>query len=242
MQQRFEQYLDSLEKPLNTLSPDERREWRHEAAQHLGDLAAAHEELGATPEEAAEAALAQFGDAGLIGSQMRQQASGRILDGSGWQAAARAVLLLFAPVCVGHTVLAALSAVYIRGGPVTYQHLGTAAAIVFLFAPLAGGWLVGRRLPRWEVSARGQRRTRRDHAPWPWQRRMPDSDFLPWLLVATFFYLMMGSVLSVFGQVAGPVQLEWGYGFLWLPMATAAAWAGSRWTRARLRRNGRATT
>jgi hypothetical protein len=69
---RLQGYLDSLEKPLATLGEAARREWRSEAEGHLRSLVAAHEELGATQEEAVESALARFGASKQIGSRMRQ--------------------------------------------------------------------------------------------------------------------------------------------------------------------------
>lgn len=69
MQNRLKQYLDEVEKPVPA---SEREAWRREAEQHLTSLVAANEELGATPDEAAEAAALQFGDADQIGKGIRK--------------------------------------------------------------------------------------------------------------------------------------------------------------------------
>jgi hypothetical protein len=73
MNSRFERHLDEMERPLRWLPASDRSEMREEAAQHLSDLAAAHEARGATPEQAGEAALAEFGDAHRIGRGVRRQ-------------------------------------------------------------------------------------------------------------------------------------------------------------------------
>jgi hypothetical protein len=76
---RVEAYLDELERPLAHLPASERREWREEARQHLLSLAAAHEELGASPQEAVDAAVREFGDPGRIGRDLAR-AQGRWCD------------------------------------------------------------------------------------------------------------------------------------------------------------------
>ena len=56
-QSRLDAYLDQVEQHLTSLPERERWEWRREAAQHLGALADAEEELGLDRVAAEEAAI-----------------------------------------------------------------------------------------------------------------------------------------------------------------------------------------
>jgi uncharacterized membrane protein len=66
----LDEFLDQLERPLHRLSVSERQEWREEARQHLVYLAEAHEELGASPDEALQAAMRQFGNPQRISREL----------------------------------------------------------------------------------------------------------------------------------------------------------------------------
>ena len=66
-------YFERLNAPLKKVPPEARAEMHQELRQHLDALAAAHEELGATPEEAKAAALRQFGDPAKIGRRLFQE-------------------------------------------------------------------------------------------------------------------------------------------------------------------------
>ena len=68
-----EQWFQRLNAPLKRLPAEQRAELHAEVRQHLEALAAANEELGSTPEEAWEHALAQFGDPGNFGKRMAQE-------------------------------------------------------------------------------------------------------------------------------------------------------------------------
>lgn len=67
---RLEAYLDECEAPLARCTGTERAEWRDEARQHLIALMELHVELGASEEEALEAALRQFGEPGRLGKKL----------------------------------------------------------------------------------------------------------------------------------------------------------------------------
>lgn len=63
-------YFERLNAPLRKMPQADRAELHAELRQHLDALAAAHEELGASPDEAAHAALKQFGDPVKIGRRL----------------------------------------------------------------------------------------------------------------------------------------------------------------------------
>jgi len=72
--QRLEGYLQTMEQHLGGVSAAGKQEWRAEAQAHLLALVEAHEELGATREEAVEAALKQFGSGKQIGRALAEAA------------------------------------------------------------------------------------------------------------------------------------------------------------------------
>ena len=137
---RLEHYLDEMERPLTRLSAETRREWREEARQHLLDLVAAHEELGASPQEAMEAALRQFGDARQIGRQLQRAAQEQTM-GPG------AALALFSPLLIAAILLltGCAYAYVLSGSLLAYTVLQWAGVGAFLAVPILGGWRVGRR-------------------------------------------------------------------------------------------------
>ncbi len=65
-----ELFLARLNPPLRWMPRAARMELHAELRQHLDALAAAHEELGSTPEEAFDLALRQFGDPAKIGRKL----------------------------------------------------------------------------------------------------------------------------------------------------------------------------
>lgn len=69
----LDDYVQRLNAQLRKMSPQERAEVNQELRQHLEAQAKAHEELGATPAEAMQAALRSFGDPTKIGRQMYQE-------------------------------------------------------------------------------------------------------------------------------------------------------------------------
>src|SRR5688572_116869 len=74
--QRVEEYLDRVCGQLPAdLTLARRREVREELRTHLGALVEAHRELGASEEEAVEAALRQFGDARRLAREWRKAAA-----------------------------------------------------------------------------------------------------------------------------------------------------------------------
>lgn len=68
-----EDWFKRLDKPLQRLPARERADVHTEVRQHLEELAAAHEELGSSPEEAWSFALAQFGNPQQFGRKMSQE-------------------------------------------------------------------------------------------------------------------------------------------------------------------------
>ena len=71
--EEVEAYFNRLNAQLKRMPREDRAELHQELRQHLDALAAAHEELGATPEEAVDAALQQFGDPVKIGRRMLRE-------------------------------------------------------------------------------------------------------------------------------------------------------------------------
>lgn len=69
----MDDYVQRLNAQLRKMSPQERAEVNQELRQHLEAQAKAHEELGATPAEAMQAALRSFGDPTKIGQQMYRE-------------------------------------------------------------------------------------------------------------------------------------------------------------------------
>jgi hypothetical protein len=72
--QRLESYLQTMEQHLVGITAAGKLEWRDEARAHLLALVEAHEELGATRDEAVEAALKQFGSGKRIGQALAKAA------------------------------------------------------------------------------------------------------------------------------------------------------------------------
>jgi hypothetical protein len=241
MNTRLQQYLDELEQPLRRRLPEEtRREWRVEAEQHLESIVAAHEELGVPAEAAIEAAVRQFGDAGVIARDIRRETRRVIGDGSGWQATGRALGLLGAPLAAAIVVMSGVAFYFVAHDGMQYAILQETAGASFLLVPIIGGWRLGARLPWWRVDERvyGGARPRFDYAPIPGlsrRGRHRDTDFLPWLAFAALQYVTTGSVLYALAFSPDPPHPDWIAGLCWLPLAAASAWAGSRWSRWRHR-------
>ncbi len=81
---QLELWFQRFNAPLKRLPAEERAALHQEVRQHLEALAKANEELGSSPEEAWEFALAQFGDPARIGrklGQKHQQSKTGIRDG-----------------------------------------------------------------------------------------------------------------------------------------------------------------
>lgn len=74
---QVQEYFRRLDAPLQKMPPDERAASSLELRQHLAELIAAYEELGCTPDEAAQLALRRFGDPGRVGRRLLRE----------WQAA-----------------------------------------------------------------------------------------------------------------------------------------------------------
>ena len=208
MHSRLEQYLDELERPLTALTPEARADWREEARQHLLALAAAHEELGTPPEEAAEAALRQFGDAQQIGRQVQQFAPEHLRKEGGWRAIGQAYLLFSVPLMLGIIAMTGCYYAYVfSGGLFSLDALRIAGVCAFVLVPLLGGWRVGTRMP-------GRR------LGWRLSAAIALSIFaIP--VAAVFLNPALG-----FDQGELPGGLRWG--LLWLPMAGLSATLASK--------------
>jgi hypothetical protein len=214
MHSRLERYLEELERPLTALTPEARAEWREEARQHLAALAAAHEELGSSPEEAVEAALRQFGDARQIGRQVQQSSPEGLQKGGSWRAIGRAYLLFSAPLMAGIIAMIGFGYAYVLSlNPAALDAMRVAGACAFVAVPVAGGWRVGRRMPG----------------------RRPGMHLLAALALSFFAVPIAGVFLHPalgFGQGA---DFDARWGLLWLPTASLSATLASWWTRQRRR-------
>jgi hypothetical protein len=139
MANRLEQYLDEVAQPV---SDCHRMEWREEARQHIASLVAAHEELGLGHEEAVEAALASFGEARQIGQSVQKETT----RASSIRALGRGVLYFALPVFACFFPMAVATALFgLVGGETYLSSLRTAGSLLLVFAPILGGWNVGRK-------------------------------------------------------------------------------------------------
>ena len=71
--EEMENYFNGLNAQLKRMPAADRAEAHQELRQHLDALIAAHEELGATPQEATEAAIRQLGDPVKMGRKLFQE-------------------------------------------------------------------------------------------------------------------------------------------------------------------------
>lgn len=187
---RLESYLDVLERRL----PREMRaEWREEARAHLLEIAALHESLGASPEEAIESALQQFGSPEQIGRQMAQSSPGKPPDGR------TAVALFNIPVIGALLIGIALGYAYVLTESrdlLCLLQIGGIAA--FVAVPVLGGWLIGRRF--------GPRR--------------PDAGVFAALALLGIFLLPIAGVLLIpaFGSPAHGAVPDMRTGLWWFPL------------------------
>lgn len=69
---QLDHYLETLEGRLKRLTPARRQEEMQEIRQHLEALAASHRIAGLSEDEAAEAAIRQFGHAEQVGQALSQ--------------------------------------------------------------------------------------------------------------------------------------------------------------------------
>lgn len=227
MQQKLDQYLDSLEKPLSQLTPYERQEWRTEAAQHITHLAEAHEELGLSQREALEEAIRQFGDAKIVAQRLRQETANRRVSFHPLQAITAALLVLMLAQVGVLMLMGVLSAINIRAGQILpYSVLCIASFALYLGGPIVGGLLLGRQLPRWRVSS--------SHTSFS---RKTTSSFIVTILLQLFWLTVLQSVLGAFaGSVTpGAPTIDFRFSLLCVPLIVIAAIAGNSLTRARMR-------
>lgn len=154
MNQSLSKYLQSVAHELRALGPQKREEELREVKQHLESLMARAIESGASEEEAARSAIAQFGSARKIGRKLRRASQKRE---SAWR-------VLAAPMCgmVGQFVLIIL----LMGGMMLvdamlgfgperifqgYQShilLDIGFTILLHLTPVGGGILAGRLAPQ----------------------------------------------------------------------------------------------
>lgn len=173
MHTRLESYLEELERPLEGLSVDARREWREEAQQHLLALVEAHEELGRTPEEAVEAAISSFGNAEQLGQEMRRELTPRAGEqfltglrgalrpwrsraGNPWEGLGRAFGLFTLPAFAAFVaVVVPFLHLLVNDGPEVMTVLTLSGQIGYWLVPLVGGAWLG----RWSGPQRTEPRT-----------------------------------------------------------------------------------
>jgi hypothetical protein len=144
-----EDYLDHVAARLLALPRARRVELRTELGQHLRALAAAHEELGASPDDAAHAAVRKFGDPARIARaflQTWQRTPGHVTARHFYKHA----LAAFAGLMLFNLV----SATYLINLPPEQQRQmlplfwpAFMIAWVIIGGPLLAGWHLGRRAP-----------------------------------------------------------------------------------------------
>lgn len=144
-----EDYLDHVSAQLLALPRERRVEMRREINQHVAALAQAHEELGAGPADAAQAALKRFGDPAKIGrafaATWKQPLTWKELTAFP-AAALKQGLLWFGAAGVlfaGGATLAVLTSVTLETAQIG-DRTGMVAALAL---PLLAGWQVGRTAP-----------------------------------------------------------------------------------------------
>ena len=156
--ERVEGFYQRLNVQLRKMPLEQRAEVHQELRQHLEALVAAHEELGATPQEAVAAALRQFGDPRRIGRRLARDWS----RGAHWPRNRGAFAFTYAYVCFGGALAALAAAACLWGVVATVGDLWLAQwtpfESTFFFsigsiAPAAAGWLTGRRTGQRAVPA-----------------------------------------------------------------------------------------
>src|SRR5438132_9281441 len=113
---RLEAYLDQVLTPLKKqLSEEALAERRAEMRKQLEDLTAAHEELGATPEQAVERAVEQFGRSQSVSLQHQRERE-RTVSSVSVQPATRTALRYF-----GLATLITTGALFLSGEYINYS-------------------------------------------------------------------------------------------------------------------------
>lgn len=151
MHSQLERYVDALDGKLSALSPEQRSAEIAEVRAHLSDLADGHRELGLSEDEAAAAAIRQFGSPRTLAAGVQRAALARLLDTP--LGAAGAILALSA--VVGVLLSALLSIGFCLSLPFLSDRFHSALAFLPWFSaiptvarPLIVGALVARWLPR----------------------------------------------------------------------------------------------
>ena len=160
--ERLEQFFQRLNQPLKRMPQPARAELHAELRQHLDALAAAHEELGSSPEAAYDLALRQFGDPGKIGRKLWWEwfLSSRKGPSEDFRAVLYALMafLILGPVL--YFVLFGLLPLSIAalasptaGDDFFNAHSGTLSFLLMAGTPILAGLRTGRKYPRLAVRA-----------------------------------------------------------------------------------------
>ena len=143
---------------LKRLPAAERADLHQEVRQHLESLVAANEELGSSPQEAWQLAMAQFGDPAKIGWRLRREALALPRDPNQWAANPRTAAGIYSFVlCTGSLALLAVvtfvfasAALVLAPGMAVSSPVSIGARDAYyaglLLAPIAAGWMTGKRV------------------------------------------------------------------------------------------------
>lgn len=142
--EELDQWFQRFSAPLKHLPIEERAELHQEVRQHLEALVAANEELGSSPQEAWEHALAQFGDPAHIGRRLAWEWR----RSQGWVSPDMAAVLYTLGAHVVSTAVLIVCTVLVMITFRLYDNFGTAFTLEYLVGvPLLAGAAVGRRFP-----------------------------------------------------------------------------------------------
>lgn len=138
-------YFERLNAPLRKMPQADRAELHAELRQHLDALAAAHEELGASPVEAAHAALKQFGDPKRIGRRLFGEWR-RSRPPSLWSAIGHMTFWKLVMLALSLTTGFSLGSISVAkfNGVVGLP----TACLLFIISPLFAGIITGLKMPK----------------------------------------------------------------------------------------------
>lgn len=148
--QRVKRFFFRLDEPLRGIPAPERAELHTELRQHLETLVATHLELGASPEEAIEAALRSFGDPAIVGRKLMRE--WRLKNRDPFWATVAAIGVFQLVLGSALQILLAWRFHYYGHGAID-THVAQMYNLGVSLIPLLGGIVVGLRLPDRVISA-----------------------------------------------------------------------------------------
>ncbi len=139
----LDEWFQRLNAPLKRLPAQERAELHQEVRQHLEALVAANEELGSSPQEAWEHALAQFGDPAHIGRRLAWEWR----RGQGWVSQDMAAVLYGLGMQIAWTVALMFAGVILLSSCGLYNDGVAINLLYYALVPTVTGVSIGRKFP-----------------------------------------------------------------------------------------------